>query len=200
MFKKYLKSFLIALGVFLVLFVISDAAYFSYQIGRLFKGKTSVTVSKGQNPVVENLPANHIVIKDLDISAPIIYVNKKDDAVYEDALQQGVVHFPGTSLPGQLGNCYIFGHSSDYIWRHGDYKTVFAALTQIKVGDTIRISNSADEIFNYIVKNTFVTGPDDLSVLDQQENKKYLLTLQTSYPLGTALKRFIVQAEMEIKN
>ena len=196
MLKKILKSFLLALGLLIVAFVILDSAYFSYQIGRIFKGKTSTYIFSGQIQVPEKLPANHLVIKNLDISSPIIYIDKKDDNVYEDALQQGVVHFPGTVLPGELGNCYIFGHSSDYIWRHGQYKTIFAPLTQIKLGDTITITNPAGEIFNYIVTSTLVVGPNDVSVLSQQGKKKYLLTLQTSYPLGTALQRFIVQAEM----
>jgi len=39
-------------------------------------------------------------------------------------------------------------------------------------------------------------SPKDLSVLDQQNFQKKFLSLQTSYPIGTALKRFVAVAEL----
>ncbi|MDQ5951969.1 MAG: sortase [Patescibacteria group bacterium] len=138
---------------------------------------------------------NRLLIADLGIEAPIQYVEEKSESVYQEALRRGVVHFPGTALPGEPGNVYIFGHSSDYIWSPGEYKTVFAKLPQIEIGTEIQITNANGDIFRYTVLETKVVGPRDVSVLDQQNNQKYLLTLQTSYPLGTALQRYIVVAE-----
>lgn len=147
-------------------------------------------------PEAESVGApNILLIADLGIEAPIQYVEEKSEAVYQEALRKGVVHFPDTALPGEPGNVYIFGHSSDYIWSPGEYKTVFAKLPQIALETEIEITDADGKIFRYAVIDTKVVGPRDLSVLDQQNNEKYLLTLQTSYPLGTALQRFIVVAE-----
>ncbi|MDQ7814673.1 MAG: class E sortase [Patescibacteria group bacterium] len=135
------------------------------------------------------------MIKNLGIDAPVVYIEEKNEAAYQAALKKGVVHFPGTALPGELGNVYIFGHSSDYAWADSPYRAVFALLTEIEVGDEIRISDSKGGVFVYRVIETRVVTPKDLSVLDQRGKQKKLLTLQTSYPLGTALRRFIVLAE-----
>ena len=141
---------------------------------------------------------NHLSIPVLGIEAPVIYVEEKSETVYQTALKNGVVHYPGTAKPGELGNAYIFGHSSDYVWSAGDFKTVFAKLPQIEMGTEIFISNENGEMFTYLVTETKVVGPRDLSVLDQNEYQDKQLTIQTSYPLGTALQRYIVISELKV--
>ncbi|MFA5935395.1 MAG: sortase [Patescibacteria group bacterium] len=134
----------------------------------------------------------------LGITAPIKYVAASTtEEGFQIALRDGVVHFPGTALPGEPGNVYIFGHSSDYSWSKGNYKTVFALLTKAKAGDEIIVSGHDGTAYTYVVTGTKVVGPKDTHVLDQQGKTKKLLTLQTSYPLGTALKRFLVLAELK---
>ena len=140
---------------------------------------------------------NTLTIRDLGIVAPVIYINEKTETAYQAALQQGVVHYPGTAQPGEFGNAYIFGHSSDYAWAPGNYKTVFAKLPQIKAGTEIRVTDASGAMFRYKVIETKVVWPRDLSVLDQYNYERKMLTLQTSYPLGTALQRFIVVAELQ---
>jgi len=140
---------------------------------------------------------DHLSIGSLGIEAPIVYVSRKDETAYQAALKKGVVHYPGTAKPGEPGNCYIFGHSSDYAWADSPFRAVFALLTEIKTGDEIKVSDSEGRLFRYRVTGTKVVSPKDMSVLDQQGYKKRLLTLQTSYPLGTALRRYVVTAEAE---
>jgi HemK-like putative methylase len=67
-------------------------------------------------------------IPSLSIEAPIQFIDKADEKTFQAALKNGVVHYPGTALAGEFGNMYIFGHSSDYIWSKGHYKTIFAVL------------------------------------------------------------------------
>jgi len=196
--KAYKKNLLLSLVIFIAGFFILDFPYFYFQINRVFIGHTysyvfSVSTSAQQK---ENLPANTIKILSLNILAPIVYPPKLSDS-YENYLKQGTVHFPGSALPGQYGNCFIFGHSSDLIWVNSGYKTVFAPLPGIAQGTSIFVSDASGQTFEYVVTKTLITGPNDVSVLDQQGNTKRLLTLQTSYPLGTALERFIVQAELQ---
>lgn len=140
---------------------------------------------------------NRIHIPDREIQAPIVYVDEANEEQFQEELANGVVHYPGTAAVGELGNPYIFGHSSDYAWKPGDYKKVFAPLVDIPVGTTVRITNDAGELYIYRVIETKVVGPKDVSVLDQHNSERYLLTLQTSYPIGTALKRFIAVCELD---
>ena len=116
-------------------------------------------------------------IPSLEISAPIVFAD-----------------FPGTAFPGQIGNVYIVGHSSDYPWNEGDYKTVFSKLPDAATGILIKITYQGDE-FIYEVLETKIVEAGDLSVLDQP-NDRQLITLQTSYPVGSALKRFIMVAKL----
>lgn len=140
---------------------------------------------------------NLLVIENLGIKTPIIFAEEENEKAFQESLERGVVHYPGTAEIGEPGNAYIFGHSSDYIWARGDYKAIFARLPKIEKGDLIYASNQEGENFTYEVIETFVASPKDTHLLDQFNQERKLLTLQTSYPLGTALKRFIVRAELK---
>jgi sortase A len=136
----------------------------------------------------QSVVPDSLVIPSLGINVPIIFGTEQAD--FPKALEQGVVHYPGTVRAGEYGNMYIFGHSSDNFLSQGKYKTIFARLPDIEIGAEIIIGD-----FVYMVRETKVVEPDDLSVLDQDYTKK-ILTLQTSYPVGSADKRFILIAEL----
>jgi len=143
------------------------------------------------------LPANWISIPSLQtVEAPIIFVQEADEEVFQNALAGGVVHFPGTAKIGEYGNAYIFGHASDFLWVKGDYKRVFEPLYDIDIGAEILVTNESGQVFSYTVMETLVIEPTDFHVLDQSNNEKRLLTLQTSYPRNSAAQRFIVRAEL----
>jgi len=195
---KKKKRILVAAGV-LVFFIALNANFFIANSTYFFGARKTVFIPPGSDyvPAAVKLPTNTLKIESLGIEAPIVYINDKKESAYQEALKKGVVHFPETAEPGQPGNCFIFGHSSDYWWSGGKYKTVFAVLPNIEKGTEILASNPSGQTFTYLVTESFVVGPDDTWVLDQKKNAKKILTLQTSYPIGTALKRYIVVAEMK---
>lgn len=140
---------------------------------------------------------DRIRIPSLEVDAPLVEAATRTQAAYKTALQEGVVHFPGTAEAGDAGNAYFFGHSSDLPWAKGDYKTVFALLPEIEMGAKIYVTDHDGNAFAYVADGTRVVVPSDLSVLADPGNGKRMLTLQTSYPVGTALRRFIVTASYE---
>ena len=198
--KRELKIILIILAAALLVFLILDFNYFWFYAKYYFSSRTTVTTFS--NPPSTNSTStptgqpNFLTIASLNIEAPIVYIDQVGETAFQAGLKNGVVHYPGTAEPGQNGNCYIFGHSSDYIWSNGKYKTVFTLLPRIKIGDKIAVSDKQGHVFTYVAKQTKVVAPTDLQYLNQDYGKK-ILTLQTSYPIGTALKRFIVIAELE---
>ena len=127
----------------------------------------------------------------------MVYVYAATEKEFQAGLIDGVVHYPGTALPGEFGNCYIFGHSSDYIWSKGKYKTIFATLPKMQLGETILVSGPENTEFIYTVIDSKKVSAKDVSVLSQQGYSRKLLTLQASYPVGTALARWVVVAEMK---
>jgi len=146
-------------------------------------------------------PDDRVIITRINQNVPIVRVPtdkliQKDWAALEtqiqDALRNGVVHFPGTAWPGEGGNVVITGHSSYFIWDPGRFKDVFALLHQVNVGDTVYIYHEQKK-YTYKVTEKFVVTPDKVDVLTQNGEDK--LPLITCTPVGTALKRLIVVAK-----
>jgi len=190
-----IKKLLILLGVFVAVFVILDFGYFWANV-KFFLYRPSSTLSVSVPVANLKIQPNLLIIDSLGLQAPIQYPTTTGETAFQAALINGVVHYPGTANPGELGNCYIFGHSSDYIWSKGKYKTVFALLPQIKIGDKIIASDPQGNVYTYIVKETKIISPDQTQYL-QQDVSKRILTLQASWPVGTAIKRFLAIAELK---
>lgn len=143
------------------------------------------------------LPPNTIYIPSIQIEAPLVYIDNHDESSIQEALKDGVVHYSETVRPGEPGNSYFVGHSSDLLWNEGDFKTIFALLPRVQKEERFYVSDGAEKLMTFKVIDTKIVLPTDLSVLDQGDYTRKLITLQTSYPLGTALKRFLVIAELE---
>ncbi len=201
---KYIKKIILWVLFLLVLCTVSvvllNFRYFVLQYQLLVSGKPpeieAPQISKNSQTLEKNEKPNYLWIPSLGIEAPIVYVDGITDQIFQEALGKGVVHFPQTAKPGEYGNCYIFGHSSDYAWSKGSYKTVFALLTKIQPGAEILVSDSIGKVYFYKVLEAKVVSKKDVGLLSQEKYTKKLLTLQTSYPIGTALKRYIVRAEL----
>lgn len=184
-------------AIFAASIFVLQSGYFMANIVYLLRGAQAVrSVSSSPDSASTSSTPNQLVIPSLDISVPIVESAGASESEYQTALRHGVVHYPGTATVGKPGNAYIFGHSSDYPWSSGAYKSVFALLPKIADGASIYASDGDGRTFEYRVTGTAVVGPKDKWVLDQHGNVRKMLTLQTSYPLGTALKRFVVFTEI----
>ncbi len=137
-----------------------------------------------------------LVIDSLNISAPItLNVDAANQEEYLKSLENGVAHMAKTALPGDSGNVVIFGHSSYYRNKPGSYKTVFTKLNALKNGDIIKIVSSNGSVISYRMTSSIIVAPQDVSVIDQNNNKNEL-TLITCWPPKTTNQRYIVRAEL----
>lgn len=144
---------------------------------------------------------NRIIIPRIDQNIPIVRVSSESlimrdwkalEKEMQEALKGGVVHYPGTSLPGESGNIVVTGHSSYFPWDPGRFKDVFALLEDVVEGDKVVVYHEQDK-YIYEVKEIKIVLPEDINVLKQTPDNK--LTLITCWPVGTNLKRLIVSAE-----
>jgi len=164
--------------------------------------KSSAKLLKIPELELELAPSdNRIIIPRINQNIPIIRVSSENlinrdwkalENDMQEALKNGVVHYPGTSLPGKTGNTVITGHSSYFPWDPGRFKDVFAVLDQLVLGDRIVVYYDQDK-FTYEVKDIDIVLPSDIEVLKQTIDEK--LTLITCTPVGTNLKRLIISAE-----
>jgi len=146
---------------------------------------------------------NRISIPKLGISVPIVtdltteFIKSGDWSANEDLIQKGledgVVHYPGTTTPGHYGNVFITGHSSYYSWAPGDFKQVFSILRQLEVGDLYYIYYDQKK-FTYRINEKKIIPPSDVSVLQQPTDRK-ISTLMTCDPPGTTKNRLVMVAE-----
>lgn len=181
---------------FLILATIFIALNFS-AIYKVVTYKSQKKVPVQQPTASINIEQNSLYIPAINTTAKIVFAKEINEQQFQKMLETAVVHYPNTALPGEIGNSYIFGHSSDYLWSKGDYKTIFALLPQLQKGDVIHVRGNGEQVFTYKVFNAKIILPDQMEYLSQETNGKKILTLQTSYPLGSAAKRYIVMAVME---
>ena len=109
-------------------------------------------------------------------------------------LQQGVAHAKGTVFPGMQGNIYFFAHSTDNFWDVGRYNAVFYLLKDLKPGDDI-IVFFENQRHNYVVTESKIVDPQDVSFITQAKTGKEQVILQTCWPPGTTWKRLLVFAK-----
>lgn len=185
----------IALGLVLI-FVVINWSYFVENFNYWWRTDVEDDITQPEVEPVDFRKPNIVYIPAIDLEAPLIYTDAKTEAEYQKALENGVVHYPGTAKPGEDGNAYFFGHSSDFPTKPGHYKTVFALLPRIHLGDQVVVTDEAGRAYTYEVIDRQVIKPTDTQWLSQGDRSEKLLTLQTSYPVGTAISRFIVRARL----
>lgn len=144
---------------------------------------------------------NRIIIPKIGKNIPLVDVRldagfdfEHIENIFMKELEKGIVRYPGTAKPGEAGNSFIFGHSSNYPWMKGEYNSVFALLDELSFGDEIIVYYNQKK-FVYVIREKKIVKPGNVKVLDRDPTKKEL-SLMTCWPLGTTLNRLIVFAEL----
>lgn len=137
-------------------------------------------------------PDPQVIIPKINVQIPTDYSQTTtDEPTIETALENGIVHYPTTTLPGQQGNAAYFGHSSNNIFNKGKYKFAFVLLHLLVPGDTFYLSYN-NKIYVYKVITRTVVDPSEVGVLNAVPGQTATATLITCDPPGTSLKRLIV--------
>ena len=136
-----------------------------------------------------NIKEYHLSIPKLNIENALVKVGGTD-------LNKSLIHFLPKSLPGEIGNVAIFGHSTlPQLYKPNNYKSIFTYLHTLEKGDEIYVKVGSLK-YVYEVKEMFVVEPDQIEVLEQATDDSYI-TLITCTPPGTYWKRLIVKAKLK---
>ncbi len=190
---------------FLLIFVITFVVVFAIFNGRAFYNQAKYTfkigIEKSENFLKQlELPKasekiynieDSLVIPKINVNAPIVFASTTDSKILFNKLEQGVVHYPTSTAPGEVGSTIILGHSSAYPWYAGDYGSVFALLGKLQPGDQIIVFYKKHK-HTYTVSNKQVIN-DQVEIKSQ--NQKPKLILISCWPVGTAWKRIMIEAE-----
>jgi sortase A len=128
-------------------------------------------------------PVARMVIPRLDVDQIVVM------GVGTPELKMGPGHFPGTPLPGQLGNAAIAGHRTSYGAPFGD-------VDRLEVGDEIVVTTPSGD-FRYLITGSEIVDPTAVYVIDTVDATVASLTLVTCHPRFSTRERLIVYAELD---
>jgi LPXTG-site transpeptidase (sortase) family protein len=144
------------------------------------------------NSTVAPTQTPEVIIPKINVEIPVDYnETSTNEANIENDLEDGVVHYPTTVQPGQLGNAAFFGHSSNNIFNKGKYKFAFVLLHTLVKGDTFYLTYN-DKVYVYKVVSKTIVSPNDINVLNAIPGQTATATLITCDPPGTSINRLIV--------
>jgi LPXTG-site transpeptidase (sortase) family protein len=149
-------------------------------------GRTTLTVPR--KPLTAGVPLpvpppggalDHLVIPAIGVTRYVV------QGVSDTDLQMGPGHYPGTSLPGQLGNVAIAGHRTTF-------GAPFFRLNEVVPGDLVYLTDTSGATWVYTVRHLWVVVPTDTAVL--AATREADLTLTTCNPRFEAISRLVVRA------
>lgn len=146
--------------------------------------KTITPVSEEFGLVIPKLELNVKVFANVDANSPQEYL---------PILTKGVAHAKGSVLPNEMGNVFIFGHSSDTPLNINRYNAVFYLISKLEKNDEIIVYYNYLK-YNYRVTDKKIISPDKVAETLQNLQGE-TLTLQTCYPPGTTFYRLLVLAK-----
>lgn len=194
------------------------------QEGEVAKGPENppldTLIPRNQNP---GALTNLLVYDKYKIRVPVIYSGLEDlfdknadqtfnfnsprdtsdgNSPVQQKLIKGIVHLGYTPMPGEVGNSYIVGHSSNYSWVKSPYNYVFAPLKErSQVGETFEIYDNYGRELKFRVFEVKKIADDDVTEAYKSYDNKRVVTLQTSI-LGTrngqiaATHRWLTRGEL----
>lgn len=193
--KQNFQSLLFGIGTGLVVVVIFLFGFFNEVVIAPFiqpnRTASATPIIVDPNSVtVSDKP--QIIIPKINLQIPVDYSQTTtDESQIENALEDGIVHYPTTERPGEKGNAAFFGHSSNNIFNKGRYKFAFVLLHELVPGDTFYITYQG-QVYIYKVIDRKIVDPSDVQVLDDVPGQVATATLITCDPPGTSLHRLVV--------
>lgn len=143
-------------------------------------------------PVPEAVPADPyaptpevrhglVEIPKIGLSQPLF------EGVTLTAINRGPSHWPGTAMPGEVGNTVIAGHRTTYT-------KPFWALDELVPGDELIFTIDGERIV-YRLDRIEIVQPTDVHIIDQTDGRT--ATLFACHPRGSARQRIVGHFTME---
>ncbi len=147
-------------------------------------------VSHDENFLENNTQSYSLSVPKLKIDNAVVTIGGED-------LAEHLIQYPGTAVPGKIGNSVVFGHSIlPQFFNPKNYLTIFSTLHTLKIGDQV-FANFDGVKYSYKVQDRFEVSPKDIQILEQPRDASYI-TLVTCSPPGDPRKpkRLVVRAKL----
>jgi sortase A len=100
------------------------------------------------------------------------------------AIDRGPSHWPGTAMPGEIGNVVVAGHRVTH-------SRPFADLDQLRPGDPLVFTLNDGSRWTYELTGTEIVAPDAMHIVDQTPEPT--ATLFACHPKGSAAQRIVAR-------
>lgn len=153
------------------------------------------------NQTIKNVKTNYtekqntLEIPKISISVPIIFSTNADKGAITKDLDSGVVYYPGSVYPGQIGQMIILGHSAPPGWPKVRHDWAFTDLDKLVPGDSIMIDLNNKQ-YTYIVKTKNIIKKGADVPTDISSANSNVLTLISCWPPGKDYQRIAVTAKL----
>jgi len=192
--KQHLQSLAFGLGLGAIVIVVFLFSFFNEVIIAPFiqpgANAEATPIILSQSSIAPS-STPQVIIPKINVQIPTIYGVSTNEDDIEDNLEDGVVHYSSTSVPGQAGNAAFFGHSSNNIFNPGKYKFAFVLLHTLVPGDIFYLTYNG-KVYTYKVFQKEIVEPTDTWVLNPVQGHPDTATLITCDPPGTSLHRLVV--------
>jgi hypothetical protein len=141
--------------------------------------------------------------KPIEESKSAINNGNYESTTYQQKLTQGVLHLAYSPAPGELGNSYIVGHSSNYTSVQSSYNQIFAPMVEkTQPGDKFTIYDSQGRKLNFKVFEALPVGQKEVNVAYKSYEDRRVVTLQASIltKVGNSwqpTQRWLTRGELE---
>ena len=167
---KIISWLLIILGLALLIFIFGPVIKeeTKYKLGQIANVKYVIGTEQLDTFEKPLTPPNtdfSVIIPKIGAVAPVVdNVDATDPKQYLSALKKGVAHATGTGIPDEIGNVYLFAHSTDAFWNVSSYNAVFYLIGKLKPGDEIVIYYQ-NRLITYQVYDKKVVSADSSQYL-----------------------------------
>lgn len=134
------------------------------------------------------------------LEIPKLNIHNAEVKIGGTDLNDSLIQYPGTALPGDPGAPVIFGHSvlrqfynpSEKNPRR--YNSIFSTIMTLQKGDMIYVTHQGVK-YSYMVQDKTEVKPEDTYILNQKYDSSQL-KLVTCTPEGTYLRRGVIVAQL----
>lgn len=139
---------------------------------------------------------NSLQIPVLGLQAPLVIGQSTNIPSLEKDLDNGVVYYPGSVMPGANGQIVVLGHSAPPNWPKIKYDWVFSEISKLKSGDEIILHFNGKKYIYKITTTVIIAKGADIGNVGLTGNNN-ILTLVSCWPPGKNYQRIAVSAELQ---
>jgi sortase A len=148
---------------------------------------TEATVPPATLPAPEPAPADHYAptpdVVHGTLALPSIGMEQSlHEGVTLTAVDRGPSHWPGTAMPGQIGNVVVAGHRVTH-------SRPFHDLDRLRPGDPLVFTLTDGSRWTYELTGTEIVAPDAMHIVEQTPEPT--ATLFACHPKGSAAQRIV---------